>query len=53
MITFRKRKKFKYGEYEINFESKNDIEHRVSCYQKVAVLKQKFKQEFEAICFLL
>ena len=42
IIEFRKEKEYKYG----NIELQKDSAYHVQCYQKVAALKKKIKEQF-------
>lgn len=46
VITFRKRKKFKYCDIEPP-TSLDAVGYHIECYRKIMVLKQKYKEEFE------
>lgn len=46
MKRFRAQKKFKYWDIELP-NSTNDAAYHLDCFRKFAVLKRKYKEEFE------
>ena len=46
IVAFRKKKQFKYGDLELK---RNGSAYYVACFQKVAVLKKRYKDEFSSI----
>lgn len=46
-VSFRKEKKFKYGDLKFNVETAHKCGYHRDCLKKITVLKGKYKDAFE------